>query len=742
MDKYYVLDIPNDIDSLEKDYNDWCLLPYDLRKHSNDACTERYGCTNEQLYSIMKARLLGYKADDNLISESANMEEYLIQTSHILKEGFRVPENSHIDTIPGYSPNGSVADIMDKIKRSKDVHEMDDEWIVIYDFVNDKYPDYDLEELERMYNIYIMTNPDHKRISDNYSIEIWGNTVPNMYTYMKNKLETLDTIDKSEDLTHMDKTETELNGYSQTIKSESANVLQSLVRKADCYSKSPNRTVHESEVLESYGDSIKVGKKTYRQDMPGVVPFLTYHEYLHNTKSLDQKKINNVDPFSYVFNYKETAETLMDKFYKGDKQGLLEAGWNPEIKPTFEALKYAREKQIKWFDEYKNFETIDVSKFEVLEESEDMAKTSKLTPVFLILASNDPVEEIKKKLKRNVLFRQLRDFSHIGVSFESSLKTIYTFESVSKDRANKMIVEKIDDYKTDQFIHVLAFFVFNDVKKTMKTSINNYLTTQDNSIYSFDNVMSILTDKPKSSNVNPYVVIGSFIDSLFKISNLYDKVGKSEIGAGLIRESTGGKLFVMYTGQADKYKSKKVDKLVDFLKKNAEFEKMNFFGPVTTTSEYIDPKDYGYYTFDSYLKKYDNQKLMEAVLEIRDLINPDTGVVDYLSENSMLTKDVFDTMIIAAHSQIKAINNTSEISIIENCLNSMNKYKEYFNYARQNLTEDASIIKAEKMVQVLETYMKYNLNKVRELNPEFQYEAANVFIDANLYQYRLWKPVM
>lgn len=740
MDKYNVLDIPNDIDSLEKDYNDWCLLPYDLRKHSDDACTERYGCTNDQLYSIMKARLLGYKADDSYVSESANMEEYMIQTSHILKEGFRKPENSHIDTIPGYSPNGSVADILDKIKRSKDVHEMDDEWIVIYDFVNDKYPDYDLEELERMYNIYVMTNPDHKRISDNYSIEIWGNSVPNMYTYMKNKLETLDTIDKSEDLTHMDKTETELNGYAQTIKSESADILQLLVRKADCYAKTPNRSIHESEVLESYGDSIKVGKKTYRQDMPGVVPFLTYHEYLHNTKSLDQKKINNVDPFSYVFNYKETAESLMDKFYKGDKQGLLEAGWNPEVKPTFEALKYARDKQIKWFDENKNFETIDISRFEVLEESEDMAKTSKLSPVFLVLASNDPVDEIKKRLKRNSFFKQLRDFSHIGVSFESSLKTIYTFESVSKDRANKMIIEKIDDYKSDQFIHVLAFFVFNDVKKTMKTSINNYLTTQDSSIYSFDNVMSILTDKPKTSSVNPYVVIGSFIDSLFKISNIYDKFGKSEIGAGLVRESTGGKLFVMYTGQADKYNSKKVDKKVDFLKKNAEFEKMNFFGPVTTTSEYIDPNDYGYYTFDTYLKKYDNQKLMETVLEIRDLLNPQTGLIDYIVEENVIDESVINTMIGVAHFRIKAFDNATELSVMESCLNDMNKSLRNFKCARQRITEDTSIIKVEKMIQVLEVYMRYNLNKVKELDPNFQYTIAEGNVDHNLYQYNLWKP--
>jgi hypothetical protein len=688
----------------------------------------------------MKARLLGYKADNSYVSESANMEEYMIQTSHILKEGFRKPENSHIDAIPGYSPNGSVADILDKIKRSKDVHEMDDEWVVIYDFVNDKYPDYDLEELERMYNIYVMTNPDHKRISDNYSIEIWGNSVPNMYTYMKNKLETLDTIDKSEDLTHMDKTETELNGYAQTIKSESADILQLLVRKADCYAKTPNRSIHESEVLESYGDSIKVGKKTYRQDMPGVVPFLTYHEYLHNTKSLDQKKINNVDPFSYVFNYKETAESLMDKFYKGDKQGLLEAGWNPEVKPTFEALKYARDKQIKWFDENKNFETIDISRFEVLEESEDMAKTSKLSPVFLILASNDPVDEIKKRLKRNSFFKQLRDFSHIGVSFESSLKTIYTFESVSKDRANKMIIEKIDDYKSDQFIHVLAFFVFNDVKKTMKTSINNYLTTQDSSIYSFDNVMSILTDKPKTSSVNPYVVIGSFIDSLFKISNIYDKFGKSEIGAGLVRESTGGKLFVMYTGQADKYKSKKVDKKVDFLKKNAEFEKMNFFGPVTTTSEYIDPSDYGYYTFDTYLKKYDNQKLMETVLEIRDLINPDTGVISFVSEANILSEECIDTTIDMTLDTIKEMDEFADATNLGSCLNAMNSAMQYFKYARQNVTESAYCDKLDRVIGILETYMKYNLAKMKEFNPDFKYESADINVDSNLFKYNLWKP--
>ena len=95
-----------------------------------------------------------------------------------------------------------------------------------------------------------------------------------------------------------------------------------------------------------------------------------------------------------------------------------------------------------------------VSNFDVLEESEDMAKSSKLSPIYLIISSDDASNKIQQKIAKALLFKTLKDFSHMGVAFDDDLKNIYTFESVAKNRANKMIIESIDDYKSDRNIKI------------------------------------------------------------------------------------------------------------------------------------------------------------------------------------------------------------------------------------------------------------------------------------------------
>ena len=260
--------------------------------------------------------------------------------------------------------------------------------------------------------------------------------------------------------------------------------------------------------------------------------------------------------------------------------------------------------------------------------------------------------------------------------------------------------------------------------------------TQDSSIYGFDNVMSILTDKPKSSSISPYVVIGSFLDSLFKISNLYDKVGKSEIGAGLKSTSTGGKLFVMYCGQASKYKNKKVKKIVDFLKKNAEFNRMNFFGPVTTTSEYIDPRDRGYYTFDTYLKKYENPSLMEAVMEVRDLINIDEGVV---SENVLGYNPLYIKQLMHEGNELMGyIGEKAQDHEIKPLLNKLN----HVIREMQGITEKYGIQndKIDEYISVTERWMYYPIQKIKQLEPDFQLDPIVTEVNTDLYKYNLWKP--
>ena len=693
MNKFNVLDLPSSLESLEKDFNDWSLLPYDMQKKSNDACMEKYGCNNIELYNILKARLIQNGSTDNL-------HEFMVEAKMkfkqaVLVEGFN---KESLNNIPGYTANGMVNDRLNKIALSKNYMAFEDDWMIICDFLDDKHPDYTISDLEAMFAKYNSINSDHRRLSDTYSAQIWGRDVPGMYAYMRQKLETMDTVEKDPEFVP-DGEDASLSRYIEQVETECqyTDNLNIMIRKLDCLNKNHHRSIYESSVLESYGDTIKVRKKTYREDMPGVLPFLTYTEYLHNTKSLDEKKLKNVDPFTYVFNYKESVESLREMWRNNDTKGLLKAGWNPAIEPTYENMVIARERQIKWFDEHKSFEIVDISKFDSVHEAAPLNSPKSLSPIFLVVASTDPTEDLYNTLKRYTMFKLIRDFHEIGISMSSNLQNIYTFESTKTGEVNKMNIVTLDDFKNREktTIHVLALFVTSKAKTNIKDSLKYYMMNQDNSIYGFDNVVSIMKDDPKltksTKKFNPYLVIGSFLDSIFKISNLYDKIGKQEIGAGL--QSKGGKLYVVYTGPAKTYKDSKVDKKIDMIKKNGEYSDLNFFGPNSTVEEYPNPGDFGYYSFDTYLNKYQNESVNEVIDQIREeYLNADNGAFDWTPDSEFVDRDKILDVINTCYSDINILKSSKEPSVINSTLDRLKQNYQYLlpinaNYQDYGLTD-------------------------------------------------------
>ena len=84
MDQFNVLDITNDMYSLERDMNDWSLLTYDQRMRANDECLARYGCTNQELYNMLKARILDKEGNSG--ETEFTLENFLIRSRQALME--------------------------------------------------------------------------------------------------------------------------------------------------------------------------------------------------------------------------------------------------------------------------------------------------------------------------------------------------------------------------------------------------------------------------------------------------------------------------------------------------------------------------------------------------------------------------------------------------------------------------------------------------------------------------------
>ena len=666
MSNNYVLSIPEDLASLEQDMNAWWNLPYDLRKIGNDNCIKKYGCTNEQLYNIMKAKLV--QVDISEFDKGLSLETYLYKNKRILKgiteATFKVdPE----DEVKGFTDDGQINDRLARIAKSIDIaNTIDDEIVIINDFISDRCPDYTLEDLEYKYSQYQIANFDHRLKADNFSVELWGRTVPDMYTYMKNKIETME-LAKNEEKYTPSLEQQRLDNYRNTVIRESSNDnIKKMIRALDCYKKSNLRSVYESVILEQFGDTIEIRGHSYRQDMPGVMPFLTYYEYLHNTKHLDQRKIHTRNPFCYVLNRINNKRNIEDLYNNHDNEAMLDNGWNPYIKPTAEAFQRAYERQIQFFDENYNFNIYDISNFYTNREidylSEDARINRSLTPIFITLlgTNNNPKSIVDRKYKYT-------DFTRLGICLNSDLKKVLTYEleeeytdKVEKGRALEHItkdqekintvyrLKTIDISKIESEIttlHLLTFFVTTDIKKAIREGLDTYLENQDKSKFAFDSLLTLLNNKRTNRSMSLYVMVATFLDSIFRVANIYDKNsdkksiafntrGKSYVNS---EGSNRRKIYIMYNGDVRGYKKKKTDKDIAWLLKNVNKDTMNFFDD---KSSYTDQPDY--YDFDTYMRDYkatnESAGFLSLIESMRDILTPSS----FIQEATLLQYSVQD----------------------------------------------------------------------------------------------------
>ena len=631
MNEFYVIDIADSLSHLEQDFNQWQSLQFDLRKKADDVCLQKYGLTNTQFYNMQRANFLYYNG--------WQLQQEIAKIKFKDEQGDPLVTKNINDLPTGCTTTGEINVQADKILASRRVEQMDDEYTVIPDWLSDDTPDYDLDWLNKKYNNYLNVTQDHKNISNSYSISIWGRSVPEMYTYMKAKLQK-DFSDSMDDPVPVeesvqipaftpDYSDQAINNYRGTIAMESSDDFQLLVRKLDCICRSSNRSLYESTILESYGDKIKIGKKTYRADIPGVVPFLQYDEYVNNPTGIDTRKIVG-GMFPYILSYdekpRERYQELQDAYNNGDTKKMLEMGWNPIVKPTMKSMNEARERQIAYLDNQYPISVYDISEYstnisdEALKEAEENLQikypsSKQLKPIFLVLSTKSS-ETVFSKISNKLFYD--KDYSHVGVSFESTLQTIYTFDSVTKNGLNRMRVDSIDDYTYDNgTVRVIAFFIRNEIYQKLKRSMKDYLTLQDNSPYTFDNAFALVADTPKLKGKSLSLICASFLDSMFKIANVYDQL------TGMKNKGANIHFYILYTGNAKGYKSKETDRRVKTLQKNLDFKELNFFEPDLVLG------DIQYKLLESFdIKVLGNPKADAVLKQIREILTPNDAYLE------------------------------------------------------------------------------------------------------------------
>ncbi len=167
MDKYNVIVPTNNLEELNADILKWGYMPFDLRKKSDDECIRMYGCTNKDLYEKLKADILFKNKEDDTVQESQLITKYF-----------------------------NYDNIEDLINYSREVQQSP--FIVIIDPTISS-----IDDLNERMNSYLALSDKDKRLSDSYSLKIWGYNAMNLYAMVKDSIETSDAKEDIDDKSNL-----------------------------------------------------------------------------------------------------------------------------------------------------------------------------------------------------------------------------------------------------------------------------------------------------------------------------------------------------------------------------------------------------------------------------------------------------------------------------------------------------------------------------------------------------------
>lgn len=241
---------------------------------------------------------------------------------------------------------------------------------------------------------------------------------------------------------------------------------------------------------------------------------------------------------------------------------ILEMGWNPEIPFTVEMAERTWLRHTAPLMELTTLKkTMDT--IEQISDNIDIAQLKeKIIPVFVVLV------EGKALHSKGIKWFTDSKWSHVSMSFDSSLETLYTFtvQSVDKKIHNGFNVENISKYiKKAENIKVCALFVTPDQRDAMKDAIEWYIENESKTHYNFGAIFRMAVRKPTKETDKDAMVCSQFVYSILLLAGfrLSKNKAPNTVSPGDIDDlANDARFYALYEGAAKDYKQKVVDKLI------------------------------------------------------------------------------------------------------------------------------------------------------------------------------------
>ena len=322
MDKYNVIEPSSDLAKLNKEMEDWSLLPFDFRMRSNEECIRRYGCTNIDLYNRIKAIILFRRGDKDI-------------------DNVTIRESLELNKVEQFNLD-SIYDYELKLQTSKDLQQSATTIIIDPDIT-------DIDELESKYKSFALLNDKFRLFSNNYSLQIWGFNVPNMYEIVKNRILNMNADDSiaQDNISISLESNTVISNYDKALNpvkelteyailnNDTYYLSKVLIENAKCLDSSNQ---YLNTVSRSIADSIteSFNGNNFEELMPSIVPYFT---------PLDIREDTDISKFK---NCREYNKALKESSYGN----LLSIGWNPVVPINKKSLDFARDRQIEYLKQF------------------------------------------------------------------------------------------------------------------------------------------------------------------------------------------------------------------------------------------------------------------------------------------------------------------------------------------------------------------------------------------------------
>lgn len=646
-----IISLSNNQEELDKDMELWLSLSYDERKRSDDLCINKYGCNNQELYNRIKASILSNTPiTEALIGDIISTRDELIE----------------------------------KIKQSEQIQENDPNVIIIDDFVDVPY---DLEIANTKYRNFYLLPENYRNISNSYSLSIYGKTIDDMYKYITDKIIGKIKVTNNEDyLLTLKKQEIEKSV-------DNGDFLEYCINKVDCLS--GDKSLYESTVLESIIDNTPYKDFSYSKEMPSIVPFLTPYEFKHLTG-------NTIDPSSYICienttDYYNTIKKFQELLKESDQpeiyeNAIIKMGWNPYIPIDGNSIKTARDRQIKWFNENKKINLIDLSNYEVSLEEEATTGVSgdknRLEPVFLIFVrTSSTLGKIIRKVTNSM-------YSHAGISLDSSMNEIYSYNLNLKKKNNGFTIESLNDYIENkaEIIFVICMFVDKDVKEKIKKEINFYKENKDKTKYAIDNLFNILIHKKIEDREYPLrLVCSQFVDTILKMAGIdittknSNLVSPADLANSTRNDSIN--LYILFEGFISNYDKKKINAKIKKIIQVTDYENLNVIKAENAV------KTLKIKEMNNLLSHCpDNNEINSILKEMREYVKPRPIYLQEQIDISSRYEDIHNIFANCGYSDIEKMK--SNMVQLKNCMQkledevSIKGNNEVYNDLRERMMND------------------------------------------------------